>query len=151
MIIATIVLLMAWCLQAAPLFDFLLPVIIDEDQRITNNKMSTLPSSFPLVNKYATDVHYQIIRIPIHLQPIEARLKRAGVMLHYMKNLIKGKATEEPIKQIIIHHNVTLQQVNTATKTWLTTCQQPNSHHTVQEETFSGSTIWNCGSIFWSR
>ncbi len=70
---------------------------------------------FP-VGKYPTGVHYQIIRIPIHLQPIEAGLKRASEVMNYMKNLIKGKATEIPITQIIVHHNETLQRVNTSYK-----------------------------------
>jgi len=33
-----------------------------------------------------------------------------------MKNLIKGKATEVPMTQIIGHHNKTLQQVNSKYK-----------------------------------
>ncbi len=36
--------------------------------------------------------------------------------MNYMKNLIKGKATEIPITQIIGHHNETLKQVNTRYK-----------------------------------
>jgi len=97
--------------QARPLFDFLPPVIIDDEQRITTNNNAHTTIFFP-VGKYATDVHYQIIRIPIHLGPIEAGFKRAGEILQYMKNLIKGKATEIPITQIIGHHNQTLSKIN---------------------------------------
>jgi hypothetical protein len=64
------------------------------------------------VGKYATDVHYQIIRIPIFLQPVEDGLKRCGKVLHHMVNAIKGKATEAPIKDIIKFHNNTLHRVN---------------------------------------
>jgi len=103
------------CIQAAPLFDFLPPVIIDNDQQIINDNNAHTTIFFP-VGKYATDVHYQIIRIPIHLQPIEAVLKRAGEVLIYMRNLIRGKATEIPITQIIGHHNESLHRVNTSYK-----------------------------------
>jgi len=96
--------------QARPLFESLPPVIIDEDQRLTanNNAHTTI---FFHVGKYATDVHYQIIRIPIHLTPIKAGFKQAGEIMHHMGNIVKGKATETPIKQIIKHHNQTLTKV----------------------------------------
>ena len=63
-------------IQAAPLFDFLPPVIIKEDQILTNrdNAHTTI---FCPVGKYATNVYYQIINISINLQPIKAGLKRA--------------------------------------------------------------------------
>jgi len=63
------------------------------------------------VGKYATDVHYQIIWIPIHLQPIEKGLKHCGEVLHHMDNLIRGKATEILIWQIIRYYNDTLHSV----------------------------------------
>ncbi len=96
--------------QARPLFESLPPVIIDEDQRLTANNNAHTTIFFP-VGKYATDVHYQIIRIPIHLTPIEAGFKQAGEIMHHMGNIVKGKATEIPIKQIIKHHNQTLTKV----------------------------------------
>ena len=98
-------------IQARPLFEALPPVIIDEDQRLTANNNAHTTIFFP-VGKYATDVHYQIIRIPIHLNPIEAGFKRAGETLHHMNSAIRGKATEAPIKQIIKHHNQTLQRAH---------------------------------------
>jgi len=54
--------------------------------------------------------------IPIHLGPIEAGFKRASEILQYMKNLIRGKRTEVPITQIIVHHNETLSKINTGYK-----------------------------------
>jgi hypothetical protein len=53
-----------------------------------------------------------IIRIPIFLQPVENGLKRCGEVLHHMVNAIKGKATEEPVKDIIKFHNNTLYRIN---------------------------------------
>jgi len=97
--------------QARPLFDFLPPVIIDENQQITsnNNGHTTI---FYLVGKYATDVHYMTIHIPIFLQPVEDGLIGCGKVLHHMVNAIKGKATEAPIKNIIKLHNNTFHRVN---------------------------------------
>ena len=96
--------------QARPLFEALPPVIIDENQRLMANDNAHTTIFFP-VGKYATDVHYQIIRIPIHLTPIEASFTQAGEMMHHMGNIVRGKATETPIKQIIKHHNQTLSKV----------------------------------------
>ena len=90
--------------QARPLFDFLPPVIIDENQQISTNHNGHTTIFFP-VGKYATDVHYMIIRIPIFLQPVEDGLKHCGKVLHYMVNAIRGKATEVPIKEVIKFHN----------------------------------------------
>jgi len=97
--------------QARPLFDYLPPVIINENQQITSNNNSHTTIFYP-VGKYATDVHYQIICIPIFLQPVEDGLKRCGEVQHHMINAIKGKATEAPIKDIIKFHNDTLHRVN---------------------------------------
>jgi len=109
--IFTIIIFSIGCIQAAPLFDFLLLVIIDEDQQITSNNNGHTTIFYP-IGKYATDIHYQIICIPIHLLPVEQGLKRCGEVLHHMNNAIKGKATEAPIKDIIKFHNDTLHQVN---------------------------------------
>jgi len=97
--------------QAPPLFNFLPPVIIDENQQVTadNNGHTTI---FYPVGKYATDVHYMIICIPIFLQPVGDGLTRCGEVLHHMVNAIKGKATEAPIKDIIKFHNDTFHRVN---------------------------------------
>jgi hypothetical protein len=97
------------CVQASPIFHFLLPVIID-DTRTTHLPNQHTTIFFP-VGKYATDVHYQIIRIPIHLQPIEKGLEQASKILHHMKNIVKGKATEIPILSIIDLANYTLKRV----------------------------------------
>ncbi len=82
----------------------------NENQRLMANDNAHTTIFFP-VGKYATDVHYQIIRIPIHLTPIEASFTQAGEMMHHMGNIVRGKATETPIKQIIKHHNQTLSKV----------------------------------------
>jgi hypothetical protein len=97
--------------QTRPLFDFLPPVIIDKNQQISTNHNDHTTIFYP-VGKYATDVHYMIIRIPIFLQPVEDGLKRCGEVLHHMVNAIKGKATEAPIKDIIKFHNYTFHRVN---------------------------------------
>jgi hypothetical protein len=110
MIIAIIIFSIG-CIQVAPLFDFLPHVIIDNDQRITTNNNAHTTIFFP-IGKYVTDVHYQIIRIPIHLTLVEQGLKCCGEVLHHMNNAIKGKATEASIKDIIKFHYDTLHRVN---------------------------------------
>ena len=97
------------CAQAAPLFDFLPPVIIDESR--TSHMPNTHTTIFFPVGKYATDVHYQIIRIPIHLKPIERGLEQASEIMQHMKNIVKGKATEVPILSIINFSNHTLEGI----------------------------------------
>jgi len=100
MLSTLIILFSVECIQAAPLFEFLPPVIINDNQHITayHNAHTTI---FYPAGKYTTDVHYQIIQIPIHLQPIEKGIKYCGEVLHHMDNIIRGKATEIPICQII--------------------------------------------------
>jgi hypothetical protein len=86
-------------------------VIIDKDKQILHNNNSHTTIFFP-IGKYATDIHYQIICIPIHFTPVEQGLKQCGEVLHHMNNAIKGKATKEPIKSFIGIHNNTLHRVN---------------------------------------
>ena len=100
-----ILILALGCAQAAPLFEFLPPVIIDDTR--TSNLPNTHTTIFFPVGKYATDVHYQIIRIPIHLQPIEQGLEEASHLMHHMSNLVKGKAKDLPILSIINFANHT--------------------------------------------
>ena len=96
------------CVQASPIFDFLPPVIIDEHRTIhTPNEHTTI--FFP-VGKYATDVHYQIVRIPIFLTEMEKGLEQASSMMNHMKNIVKGKATQGPIENIISLANSTLER-----------------------------------------
>ena len=104
-----ILILALGCAQAAPLFDFLPPVIIDDTR--TSNLPDTHTTIFFPVGKYATDVHYQIIRIPIHLQPIERGLEQASELMHHMKNIVRGKATELPILSVINFSNDTLNGI----------------------------------------
>jgi len=91
--IFTIILSMG-ALQAAPLFDFLPPVIIDNDQQILSSNNTHTTIFFP-IGKYATDVHYQIIQIRIHLTPVEQGLQQCSEVPRHMNNAIKGKATEQ--------------------------------------------------------
>ena len=96
------------CAHASPIFDFLPPVIIDDTSSThLPNQHTTI--FFP-VGKYATDVHYQIIRIPIYLLPIEKGLEQASEVMHHMRNIVKGKATEAPILAIINLANYTLAE-----------------------------------------
>ena len=74
-------------IQAGPLFDFLPPVIINENQQINTNNNAHTTIFFP-IGKYATDVHYQVNRIPIHLTPVKQGLKRCGEVLHHTNNAI---------------------------------------------------------------
>jgi hypothetical protein len=132
MLIAIITILAMECIQAAPLFDFLSPVIIDDNHRIaTNHNAHT--TIFFTVGKYATDEHYKIIRIPIHHQPMEKGLQLAGEIFHHMKNFVKGKATEVPITQSIRYHKDTLGHVRFNYKIGLQIYHQHNSPSTEKE------------------
>jgi len=136
--------------QARPLFDFLPPVIINEEQRITTNNNAHTTIFFP-VEKYSTDVYYQIIRIPIHLGPIEAGFKRAGEILQYMKNLIKGKATKILITQIIGHHKKNPEQNQRGVQKHPQQSTGSTIHTLwITQEEVSGSSIWDCWNGFWS-
>ena len=138
-----IILLAMGGVQARPLFDFLPPVIIDENQQISMDHNSHTTIFFP-VGKYATDVHYMIIRIPIFLQPVEDGLARCGEVLHHMNNAIKGKATEAPIKDIIKFHNDTFHRVNFNYKKHVAKSTRGAVYSIwFKEETFSRSSIWN--------
>ena len=112
-----ILILALGCAQAAPLFDFLPPVIIDDTR--TSNLPDTHTTIFFPVGKYATDVHYQIIRIPIHLQTIEKGLEQASELMHHMKNIVRGKATEFPVLSIINLSNNTLNGIKFRYKSML--------------------------------
>jgi len=130
-------------LQARPLFEALPPVIIDKNQRLMASDNAHTTIFFP-VRKYATDVHYQIIRIPIHLTPIEAGFKQAGELMHHMGNIVRGKATEAPIKQIIKHHNQTLSKVKEGYNNILLNlpAAQFTPYGSRKKEVF-GPSIWN--------
>ena len=105
-----ILILALGCAHASPIFDFLPPVIID-DTSTTHLPNQHTTIFFP-EGKYATDVHYQIIRIPIYLLPIEKGLEQATKVMHHIKQIIvKGKATELPILSIINNANHTLQSI----------------------------------------
>jgi hypothetical protein len=60
--------------QARPLFDFLPPVIIDENQQISTNHNGHTTIFYP-VGKYATDVHYMIIRFQIFFNQLKTDSK----------------------------------------------------------------------------
>jgi hypothetical protein len=91
MIIITLLLLFSGA-QSSPLFDFLPPVVV-EDTQIHSNPNQHTTIFFP-IGKYATDVHYQIIRIPIHLKPMEEGFANMAAMMHHINNVVKGKATK---------------------------------------------------------
>jgi len=105
MIIITLLLLFSGA-QSSPLFDFLPPVVV-EDTQIHSNPNQHTTIFFP-IGKYATDVHYQIIRIPIHLKPMEEGFENMAAMMHHINNVVKGKATEKPINDIVTLANTTL-------------------------------------------
>ena len=96
------------CLHAAdpsPMFD--LPPVIMDDTPVKGapNSHTTI---FNPIGKYATDVQYQLIRIPIHFTPIEKAQEELNVFMHNVNNLVKTRATEVPITQIVnvVHKNV---------------------------------------------
>ena len=135
------------CAQAAPLFDFLPPVIIDDSR--TSNLPNTHTTIFFPVGKYATDVHYQIIRIPIHLKPIERGLQQASEIMHHMKNIVKGKATEAPILSIINFSNHTLEGIKFRYRNMILNLPSAEfSPYGSKKKKVFGPYFWHCGYSF---
>ncbi len=104
------------CLYAAdssPMFD--LPPVIMDDTPVKGapNSHTTI---FNPIGKYATDVQYQLIRIPIHFTPIEKAQEELNIFMHNVNNLVKTRATEVPITQIVHLANVSLSMIKTRTK-----------------------------------
>ena len=132
-----LLLALGWA-QASPIFDFLPPVIIDDSSTTQlPNQHTTI--FFP-VGKYATDVHYQIIRLPIHLQPIEKG---------HMKNIVRGKATEAPILAIINLANYTLDSIKFRYKNMMLNMPAAEfSPYGSKKEKIFRSHFWNCWHRF---
>jgi hypothetical protein len=104
------------CLIAAdssPIYEQLPPVIIDDHAINTNPNTHT--TIFNPIGKYATDVHYQLIRIPIHFKPIKDAQEDLSIFMHNVKNVVRGKATEFPINQVIHLANSTLSMIRQRT------------------------------------
>ena len=93
-----------------------LPPIIMDETAIVKGAPNTHTTIFNPIGKYATDVQYQLVRIPIHFKPIMQAQEELNVFMHNIKNLVKTRATEAPITQIIELANVTLSMVKQRTK-----------------------------------
>ena len=93
-----------------------LPPIIMDETAIVKGAPNTHTTIFNPIGKYATDVQYQLVRIPIHFQPIKQAQEELNVFMHNIKNLVKTRATEAPITQIVDLANVTLSMVKQRTK-----------------------------------
>ena len=83
---------------------------------IVKGAPNTHTTIFNPIGKYATDVQYQLVRIPIHFQPIKQAQEELNTFMHNIKNLVKTRATEAPITQIVELANVTLSMVKQRTK-----------------------------------
>ena len=96
-----LLLILSTCLYAAdssPMFD-LPPVIMDDTP--VKGAPNTHTTIFNPIGKYATDVQYQLVRIPIHFQPIEKAQEDLNTFMHNVLNLVKTRATEVPITQVV--------------------------------------------------
>ena len=106
--------LFAAAVNANPISD-LPPIIMDETANV-KGAPNTHTTIFNPVGKYATDVHYQLVRIPIHFAPIKKAQEDLSIFMFNIKNLVKTRATEIPITQIVELANVTLNMVKSRTK-----------------------------------
>jgi len=113
MILQIILLTCLYAADSSPMFD--LPPVIMDDTPVKGapNSHTTI---FNPIGKYATDVQYQLIRIPIHFTPIEKAQEELNVFMHNVNNLVKTRATEVPITQIVHLANVSLSMIKTRTK-----------------------------------
>ena len=91
------------------------PIMVDETASV-KGAPNTHTTIFNPIGKYATDVQYQLIRIPIHFQPIKKAQEELNVFMHNIKNLVKTRATEIPICQIVDLANVTLSMIKQQTQ-----------------------------------
>jgi hypothetical protein len=91
------------------------PIMVDETASV-KGAPNTHTTIFNPIGKYATDVQYQLIRIPIHFQPIKKAQEELNVFMHNIKNLVKTRATEIPICQIVDLANVTLTMIKQQTQ-----------------------------------
>jgi len=111
-----LLLILSTCLHAAdssPMFD-LPPVIMDDTP--VKGAPNTHTTIFNPIGKYATDVQYQLVRIPIHFQPIEKAQEDLNTFMHNVLNLVKTRATEVPITQVVHLANVSLSMIRQRTK-----------------------------------
>ena len=103
--------------DTASLFQDLPPIVVDDNAIMENPNTHT--TVFHPVGKYATDVHYQFIRLPIHFSVILKQQEDLGIFMHNCKNIVRGKATEAPITKIIALANSTLNRIKLRTKTMI--------------------------------
>jgi len=113
MILLLILLTCLYAADSSPMFD--LPPVIMDDTPVKGapNLHTTI---FNPIGKYATDVQYQLIRIPIHFSPIEKAQEEVNIFIHNVLNLVKTRATEIPISQIVHLANVSSSMIKTRTK-----------------------------------
>ena len=108
------ILIITWIIAAdtSPIFN--LPPILMDDTPVTI-KSNTHTTIFNPVGKYATDVQYMLIRLPIHLAPLKEAQEEIGTFMHNVVNIVRGKATAIPIKQIVAIANSTLKDIKART------------------------------------
>jgi len=108
--------LFAAAADANPISD-LPPIIMDETANV-KTAPNTHTTIFNPVGKYATDVQYQLVRIPIHFAPIKKKKaqEEISIFVNNVKNLVKTRATEIPITQILELANHTLGTIKYRTK-----------------------------------
>jgi hypothetical protein len=95
---------------------FDLPPVIMDDTPV-KGAPNTHTTIFNPIGKYATDVQYQLVRITIHFAPIEKAQEDLNVFMHnVLLNLVKTRATEVPITQVVHLANVSLSMIRQRTK-----------------------------------
>ena len=69
--------------DANPISD--LPPIMVDETATDKGAPNTHTTIFNPIGKYATDVQYQLIRIPIHFQPIKKAQEELNIFMHNIK------------------------------------------------------------------
>ena len=79
-----------------------LPPIIMDETAIVKGAPNTHTTIFNPIGKYATDVQYQLVRIPIHFQPIKQAQEELNVFMHNIKNLVKLQQLKPLSRKLLI-------------------------------------------------
>ena len=128
-----------------------LPPIIMDDSANVKGAPNTHTTIFNPIGKYATDVQYQLVRIPIHFKPIKEAQENVNLFMHNVKNLVHDAlgATEYPIQQIINIANTTLQSVKKRTDNMILNLPTSNfSPHGSEKKRFLNLIFGIAGTAF---
>jgi hypothetical protein len=101
-------------ISSNPIFSDLPPVIVEENQNHeTTNTHTTI---FNPMGKYATDVQYLFVRLPIFFNPIMDAQRNILYQHKAILDAVHNKTVEHPIKQIVSFSLTTIQDIIVETR-----------------------------------